>query len=646
MTVEPITKQVKELEEFFGTRGLLASALGGFEYRVGQLDMAKSVIKALLDKKYLMVEAGTGTGKTLAYLVPILLSKRKTVVSTGTKNLQEQLLEKDIPIIERAYTRNIKAVNLKGRRNYLCLRRFNRFRSQGLLEFKEDVSLFKVIEGWAKKTGTGDRAEIEGLPDSYAPWNDISSSPDTCVGQKCPHFETCFVNRARRKAKEADIVVVNHHLFFADLGIRQRGGSGVIPRYEAVIFDEAHNLEEVSTSYFGVMISPFRLEELVRDLLREMGYEGKTNREVEGAALKVRDSSDSFFKGIVSKAGEGKRRIEKDFFGTQELRRITALKDRLSILRDKIKAMEGDTEHLLSVARRCDEILDDIDFVVTMPDSDYVFWYDRRGRGIFLGASPIHVARELENSLYKDIDTLVFTSATLAVAGNFDFFQSSLGIDGGSEKLVIESGFDLANQGLLFVPDSLPAPDRAGFATAVAKTALMAINSSPGGALLLFTSKKNMNEVHRILKDRLERTVMLQGEAPRNIILKKFQEDKSSVLFATASFWEGVDVPGEALSLVIIDKLPFDSPSDPIVEAKMEYMKGRDRNPFLEYQVPRAVISLRQGLGRLIRSGSDRGVMGIFDSRLHSRRYGNIFFESLSAFRTTVDIEDVRNFFQ
>ena len=347
----------KEVLDFFGPDGRLSNVLSGFEFRKGQLDMAAEVLSALLMRRRLIVEAGTGTGKTLAYLIPILVSGKRTIVSTATKNLQEQIFDNDIPIIERAYQKPVNAVYLKGRRNYLCLRRFFNFQRQGTFKFKEESFLFRVIENWAKKTKTGDRAEIAELPDEYAPWGEVSSTPDSCLGAKCPNFDECFITKLRRSAQNADLIVVNHHLFFSDLAVKERGGAGVIPRYEAVVLDEAHNLEDVATSYFGVTVSPFRVDEVVRDLLRETGYEKIENKRLFEAARRLGEVSGEFFDKISAKAaksGDGRMRIRGGFFTADDKKRAATLKDRLSILRDRVKDLGSDVESINSVARRCD----------------------------------------------------------------------------------------------------------------------------------------------------------------------------------------------------------------------------------------------------------------------------------------------------
>jgi ATP-dependent DNA helicase DinG len=635
----------KRIVDFFGEGGPLSRALAGFEHREGQVVVARQVHAALTEKRSLMVEAGTGTGKTLAYLVPALLSGRRVVVSTATINLQQQIVEGDIPLIERAWKRNVNAVVLKGRNNYLCLRRYERFLRQRALFFGEAGDLAAVIESWAKRTKTGERAELVDLPEEFGLWREIASSPETCLGQKCPYFDRCFVTNVRRAAQAADIVVVNHSLFFVDLMVRDRAAQGVIPRYEAVILDEAHNIERVCLSYFSLSVSPHRVNALVRDLAREMALSGIRDRAIDRAALAVSESSADFFAGLGPRVAEGKARIGTDFYRDRDQKRAAILSDRLAILADRIRGGGADQEEILSAGRRAQEIRDDLEFLLTMPDRGYVFWRETRGPDLLLCATPIDIRPDLERTLYQKVDTIVFVSATLSVMGGFDFLRNSIGVAENVRGVVVPSGFDLHEQALLFVPAGLPPPGRADAFGEIVDMIGRLLVLSRGRALVLFTSIRNMETAYRTLCGTIPFKAMIQGSAPKGALLQTFRDDVSSVLFATASFWEGIDVPGESLSMVIIDKLPFDSPADPVVEAKIEFLAGRDQNPFYSYQLPRAVIGLRQGLGRLIRSRSDRGVLAVLDSRLWNKSYGKVFFESLSHYPITGNIDDVAAFF-
>lgn len=634
-----------QIEEFFGRNGRLSAILPGFEFREGQLTMARAVARAFAGHRSLMVEAGTGTGKTLAYLVAALFSGMKVVVSTGTINLQEQIIQNDIPIIERALRRPVRAAVLKGRGNYLCLRRYERFGRQRGLDLGQSAALAEQIRRWASGTRTGDRAELTDLPAEFALWGEIASSGETCLGPKCPHYEECFVSRARKRAQAAEIVVVNHHLFFTDLMVREYGGTGVIPDREAVVLDEAHNIEKIAVDYFSLAVSPFRIDDLTRDLLHEMSLERVVDRRIERAIMAVTEGSVGFFNTIAGRAADGKTRIGPDFFSADNRDRAMGLAARLSLLADAVRGSAVDHEPIAVAAHRAEEIADNLRFVVTMPDRQYVYWHETRGGDVALCAAPIDIAGELRQRLHKKVESIIFTSATLSVMGSFDFFTGSVGIDPEVEGIIAPGGFDTKNRALLFIPEDLPEPGRH---TTNGKTIDMIgrlLSISRGRALVLFTSVRNMEAAYAALRDTVSMRLMIQGQAPKGALLNEFRDDISSVLFATASFWEGIDVPGEALSLVIIDKLPFDRPTDPIIEARLEYMRDRDLNPFYRYQLPRAVITLRQGLGRLIRTRNDRGVLAVLDSRIARKHYGRVILKSLSHYSITDNLADVAAFF-
>ncbi len=623
----------------------MAASLSGFEFREGQLIMARAVGRAFAEERSLMVEAGTGTGKTLAYLVPALFSGKKVVVSTGTIHLQEQIIEKDVPIIARAAQRPVKAVVLKGRGNYLCQRRYERFIRQRGLALGGDAALAARIERWAAGTKTGDRAELTDLPEEFALWREVSSSPETCIGTACPRFEECFVNRARRRAQGADIVVVNHHLFFIDLMMRDRGAAGVIPGWEAAVLDEAHNIEKVARDYLSLSVSPFRIDTLTRDLLSEMTLEKVTDRTIERAVMAVTEGSVRFFNALGGRVADGRARIDRGFFSPDDRERAMALSQRLSLLADAVRTAAVEHEALLAAGHRAKEIAEDLEFVVTMPDRQYVYWSQTRSGDVAFCAAPIDISGDLQQRLHKKVRTVIFTSATLSVMGSFDFFTESVGIDPGVEGIIAPGGFDMKKNALLFIPGDLPEPGHTAPNGAVIEMIGRLLSISRGRALVLFTSVRNMEAAHAALRNTLPMRLMIQGEAPKRALLAEFQSDVSSVLLATASFWEGVDVPGEALSLVIIDKLPFDRPTDPVIEARLEYMRDRDQNPFYQYQLPRAVITLRQGLGRLIRSRSDRGVLAVLDSRIRQKQYGSVILKSLSGFSITGNLSDITAFF-
>jgi ATP-dependent DNA helicase DinG len=624
-----------------GPWGLLSKASEGYEHRPQQIAMARLVRRALEEHRYALVEAGTGTGKTLAYLLPAILCGRRVVVSTATKTLQEQIIHKDLPLLREVVGLDFTATVMKGRSNYLCLSRLDRAEEDPrfTLPSRDDIKAFKLVREWARHTVEGDRAELD-LPEGLGLWRELSATGETCTGQKCPRHEDCFVTLMRARAAESDLVIVNHHLFFADLALRTTPGPGrgaeVIPRYDAVIFDEAHALEDVATEFFGVTASDYRVGDLVRDAERVLGE--------EVAALGISGRLDRL------------ERLSKDLFGTVErmlpregdpTRRLTRAQAKGLVgpaeavqevlLGIKAALAQGDEDaDVQSLARRCKEIADDLKFLVAAAEPGYVFWAESRSRARYLRAAPIDVAGELRDRLYKHTDSVVFTSATLATQGSLDFVKKRLGLTDREtgkdlyavDALVLDSPFDFRAQAALYAPVHLPEPTDPGFVAAVAEEIFELCAITGGRAFALFTSLRNMNEAHRLLKDRLPYRVLLQGERPKQALIEDFKQ-RASVLFAAQSFWEGVDIPGEALSLVIIDKLPFASPADPVVAARIDELKEKGADAFGEYQLPQAALSLRQGFGRLIRTRKDRGVVAVLDRRLTRKAYGRIFLESL-----------------
>jgi ATP-dependent DNA helicase DinG len=635
-----------------GAGGRLARVIPAHEERPQQLDMARRVRKALEERHHLLVEAGTGTGKTLAYLLPAVLSGRRVVVSTATKTLQEQIYFKDVPLLARALGRPIRAAYMKGRSNYLCRTRFAEFSKDPTFPSRDEASRFPEIVAWADKTETGDRAELS-LPDHYGAWREMSATADTCTGIRCPEYETCFVTRMRREAQEADVVVVNHHLFFADLALRTRGEQGIaqlIPRYEAVIFDEAHALEEIATDYFGVQVSTWRFEELVRDATRAASRVALLPSAAAPSLARLGGRAKLLFEAAERAAGlppprrgqvpDGTARLAAGALDgcAQETAELLAALEETA----KLFAEAGDIAETEAIARRCHELAADLSFVVDAEEQDdFVYFLERRGRGAFLRAAPIEVAGELSRRLYRTVDTAVFASATLAVAGRFDFVKRRLGLfqrtdDDGLpvgdgpvvDELVVGSPFDYRRQAALYTPPHLPEPNDPSFLAAAVEEMEALVNLVEGGAFLLFTSVRNMERAYQNLAPRLPFPSLLQGELPKRELLARFREEPS-VLFATASFWEGVDVPGDALRLVVIDRLPFASPGDPVVAARVEAIRSRGGEPFSSYQVPQAAIALRQGFGRLIRTASDRGVVAILDRRIVVKGYGRTFVRAL-----------------
>lgn len=625
-----------EVEALLGPGGRLSQVLPGWEHRPEQLALAHAVARAFSERHTLVAEAGTGTGKTLAYLVPAALSGRKVVISTATKTLQDQLFLKDLPLVQKGLGLDVRATLVKGRANYLCLHRLERVeREPSLLGADGDEALAEV-HAWAARTETGDKAELA-LPDDFSGWPRLSTTRETCLGARCPLHEVCFVTRLRARAEASDILVVNHALFFADLALRtSRGnGEGVLPRYDAVVFDEAHTLEDVATEYFGVGVTSFRFEELARDA--QVALEPKDARSgmLSALALKVRGQAEALFTSAPRALG---------FLSESAIRLTPAL------LRPLGRQVEGVLEglgalsafaagaeepELLSLARRSGELLAELDFVRRADSSDHVYWAEGRGRGMALRAAPISVAEALRQKLYGTVDTLVFTSATLRAGNSFSYFLRRLGLlDEAGEpvqplaELAVPSSFDYGRQAALYLPTHLPEPNEAGFVQSVAAEVLALTELVGGRAFVLFTSLRNMEAVHALLADRLPWPVLKQGDAPKHVLLEAFRA-APSVLFASHSFWEGVDVPGEALSLVVMDKLPFASPGHPLTAARIEQLEAQGEEPFSAYQLPEAALALRQGFGRLIRTRLDRGIVALLDVRVSRRAYGRQLVHSL-----------------
>jgi ATP-dependent DNA helicase DinG len=649
--------------DVLGPSGRLARALPGFEYRHDQLEMAEAVERAIERRGYLVAEAGTGTGKTLAYLVPAVLSGRRVIVSTATKTLQEQIWTKDIPLLREQCGLDFQAAYLKGRGNYLCLERAEQFSRAPTFAAREEAALWPRIEEWAAHTQTGDRSEID-LPDQYLTWRDLSATSDNCLGRECKSYEACFVTRARATAALADVLLVNHHLFFADLAMRtSRAGVEILPDHDVVVFDEAHALEDVATEYFGLQVSSYRVEELVRDALRAVSDRPDLASMMKEATGELRRCGERLFQevadvlrgaggrpgqralaaparsvglsGRASPYARGKRPEAEEAARaglSPELlepagRSLERLDGALSALRDQLA--DAPSTALSLIARRAGELRVELQAVTAMKEPSRIYFGEVRGRGVFLRAAPIDVAEELQTRLYRRTDTAVFTSATLAAQGRFDYFRRSVGL---SPELEVEEAryagpFDYSRQAALVAPDGLPEPNHPDFTEAAAR-AIEALTEITGGrAFVLCTSNRNMLAFHRASRA-LPYRILLQGERPKTRLLEEFRAEPS-VLFATSSFWEGVDVPGDALSLVIIDRLPFAPPGDPVTAARLRALEEHGQDGFSELSVPAAALALRQGFGRLVRRKTDRGLVAVLDRRLVTKGYGRAFLATL-----------------
>ena len=687
-------EKLPSLHDFFHPGGLLANSSLAFEHRPGQYLMARTIEQCFADKRHLIVEAGTGTGKTLAYLLPALRrareQKQRIIISTGTKNLQEQLYFKDIPFLE-SLLGPLRVCYMKGRANYLCKQKLYALRDNPLLHGLDEISQFHSILQWERTTETGDRAEIADLPESSALFHKLDARSEVCLGQSCPNYEGCFITSMRRKALESDIVIVNHHLFFADLAIKQQAAgspdAGILPEAAAVIFDEAHELEDVASQYFGIALSNARFDELARDTESILRAKQASSPAIESATHSLRERSRLFFGSLPcgpSHIGRLEFTDRPDF--------LEASGDAYLGATNALIRLEGELDHLREVdeatglRKRATDIRNHLKFLLESTDPNTVFWIERRatsnlrsaarkatelggpfmttasssawvGSGpppphafsTHLQATPIDVSTLLAETLFANYASVILTSATLTVADSegkpsFDHLRKRLGIPFPKE-LVVPSHFDYATQALLYLPRAMPAPRDPDFLPQAAEKIRRVLEITRGRAFCLFTSHAQMRELHDRLLAQLPFPLLLQGSAPRHVLLQQFRETPNAVLFGTSSFWQGVDVQGEQLSCVIIDKLPFAVPSDPIMKARTDAIAAAGGNAFNDLQVPQAVLALKQGFGRLIRSLSDRGVLMLLDPRIRTTRYGATFLDSLPPYRRTDDITEVERFF-
>lgn len=652
------------MQNVFGSDGVLALHLQGYEPRPGQQEMADAIGELLhrrqetddhnpVQADSLVVEAETGLGKTLAYLVPAVLTGRRVVVSTNTRNLQDQILEREIPFIREFIEPELKAICVKGRQNYLCLYRWHQLASVGQGELFDD-SASQRLSAWIERTRSGDRAELDWLPSRSPLWQMICCQSHFCLGSDCPDGHHCFLNRLRREAACSQLLVVNHHLLFSDLAVRRGGYGEVLPRYEGIIFDEAHHVEKVATQFFGRSFSRYQVRDLAGDLERSVLSEFS------------RDKRKELLKNVHALSGRMEQFValfpaERGRFPLRELlaadsgliEKRDGLAQAFDRLADQLESVGGGKEPWAQYGIRCRELQSELSFITAefyddLPEEEnrYIHWFERREKNIVLSATPIDVSEELQATLFSSVATCVFTSATLTTGGDFHYFFKRLGLSAETRSLSFPSPFNYADHTLLYIPDDgFPEPAAAGYQKALHEQIQDLIEAAGGRTLVLFTSLKALDAAWQALKDKFDFPIFRQGTAPRHELLRRFSEDTRSVLFAVASFWEGVDIAGESLSMVIIDKLPFEVPTDPVIMARMSRVKAGGGNPFYEFQVPRAILSLRQGVGRLMRSSMDRGVIAILDARLFSKGYGRRFRSSLPPSPLVRDLQAVQTFF-
>ncbi|MEN8260372.1 MAG: ATP-dependent DNA helicase [Pseudomonadota bacterium] len=631
-----------DLEKLFGSDGPLAKTIDAYRPRAAQVEMAEAIIHAMADKKHLITEAGTGTGKTFAYLIPAILSGKKTVISTGTKNLQDQLFNKDLPLLRRALEQPFQAALLKGRSNYLCRYRLDNALNSGVGFSREDAAALSKINAWAGSTRTGDISEVTDVAESAPVWLQATSNVDNCLGQDCPVYSECCLVKARRRAQEAELVVVNHHLLCADWSLREGGFGELLPDVDVVIVDEAHQLAETASNFLGLSVGARQINELARDAVLESHKDAPDMVDLRKASTDlehtVRELRLAF--GVAVRRGAWQELINnrKIADGIDDLReRLQGLTRILKIASERGKGLDNCFGRSKDIELRLKRFMND-------DSGNWVRWFETHKRSFSLNRTPIDVAGEFQNFVRAHAATWIFTSATLSVANRFDHFAASLGLEE-AKSMRWESPFDYQRQSLFYHPRGLPDPASGEFVSAVCRAAIPVLQASRGRAFFLFTSHRALSNAAAMLGDKLDYPLFIQGSLPKSVLLERFRSHGNAVLMGTSSFWEGVDVRGPALSCVIIDKLPFASPADPVLRARLDALRQRGMSPFDTYQLPAAVIALKQGIGRLIRDVNDRGVLMLCDPRLLKRSYGRVFLDSVPPMKRTRSIEDVETFF-
>jgi ATP-dependent DNA helicase DinG len=645
---------MSSISELLSEHGPLQQTIDGFAPRCQQLEMAQEIAEALDFGDILIAEAGTGTGKTVAYLVPAVLSGKKIIISTGTKNLQDQLYFRDLPQVRNALGVPVSTALLKGRANYACLYRIEQKLKDGRYSLQQLAQL-RAVESWLHTTKSGDISECDTVPEDAPIWTQVTSTADNCLGTECPNVKDCYVMKARQQAQQADILVINHHLFFADMALRDEGFGEILPGAQGFIFDEAHQLADVATQFFGLSLSSRQLLDLARDALSEVLQEAADEGEIQGTTDRLQKRIADFRLLL----GDTERRapwhsIEHDEQVMDALYEIRASLNALErLLKNHVSRSAGIEkcwQRTRNQIARVEYFLSDLDAESRndeelLPDAGhYVRWYETRQRGFMLHMSPASISQTFHDYISAHEAAWIFTSATLAVGNSFDYFASNLGIETAHSRQW-DSPFDYQTQSLVYLPTGLPEPNTRHYTRSVVDAALPVINACEGRTFFLVTSYRALNEVANLLKPALDYPLLVQGTQPRTELLNQFRTLGNAVLIGTSSFWEGVDVKGDALSCVIIDKLPFASPDEPLLQARIQSMREQGLNPFFDYQIPEAVINLKQGVGRLIRDVDDRGVLMLCDPRLRTKAYGKIFLKNLPAMKITSELSEVGAFF-
>lgn len=633
------------LFDYFGDTGVLAKKLSGFAPRRQQQEMAEAVAQALEQGHCLVSEAGTGTGKTFAYLVPALLSGKKVIISTGTKTLQDQLFQRDLPVVREALGVPVTVALLKGRANYLCPYRLRLSGQQGeLFPDRETVSEFSEIVAWAKRTQSGDIMEMRGIPDDSAVWPMVTSTAENCLGQNCPDFKGCFVVKARKDANAADVLVINHHLFFADMALHEEGFGELLPGAEAVIFDEAHQLPHVASNFFGDSFSSRQCAELSHDSIQAERLELGDNPLIAERCQQMEKMATRLFKALGQKNQRSAWQVVAEDAKVQLA--LKELREALSDVEQILETVAERSKTLENSYRRSQELQQALFRITEYPPANHVQWFETFSHNFILHLTPLGIAQQFNKYRSTQNRSWIFTSATLSVGEDFSHFCRQMGLEGDVRSQRWDSPFDYRRAALLYVPQNLPEPRSEAYTAAVVNAALPVLEMSKGRAFFLFTSHRALQEAAEMLEDEgLDYPLLVQGRMPRAELLEQFRALGNAILLGTGSFWEGVDVRGEALSCVIIDKLPFASPGDPVMEARIKHLREQGGNPFIDYQVPQAVISLKQGVGRLIRDVTDRGVLMLCDPRLIDKPYGRIFLNSLPEMYKTRFADKVEKFF-